>query len=135
SLCGCSTDAVARAVDARLESAEHQAVGVREDSVHDLLGQDRDATRAATDAPAFLLLRNPAARSRSGVAVVELTTKIADAPVGPGSKPPVLPKSTPTFVPDGLAVQVLSASTTFARTESPRAYPDNDVVLRQRALV
>jgi alpha-mannosidase len=135
SLCGCSADAVARAVDARLESAEHQAAGLREDAVLDLIGHDREASRARLDAAPYLVLRNPSVRSRSGVAVVELVTKVADAPVGPGSVPPRLPKGVGPLRPEGMAVQVLSESTGFGRTEAPRAYPDNDIVLRQRAAV
>ena len=136
SLCGCSTDAVARAVDARLESAEQQAAGLRADAILDLIGHDREAARAATDAhQALVLVRNPCARPRSGVAIVELTTKLADAPVGPGSRPAVIANGDGALVAERDGVQVLETSTAFARTEAPRAYPDNDLVVRQNAAV
>ena len=137
SLCGCSTDAVARAVDQRLERAGSQARGLREDALLELLGHDREAARVtpAGQRP-VLLVRNPAARPRSGVAVVELVTKLADAPVGPGSRPPRVPKGASRgLVPAGLACQVLDQAIVFDRTEAPRAYPDNDLVLRQHAAV
>jgi alpha-mannosidase len=135
SLCGCSTDAVARAVDARLESAEQQADGIREESIEQLIGHDRGAARLTPDAHApALVLRNPAPRVRSGVAIVEIATKVIDAPVGPGSRAPKVPRVA-ALIPRGLAVQVLEETKGFARTEAPRAYPDNDLVIRQRAAV
>jgi len=136
SLCGCSTDAVARAVDGRLESAEYQAAGIREDAILDLVGHDRDVARASLDVQApVLLVRNACARPRSGVAIVEIATKVADAPVGPGSGRPRMQKSLAVLVPAGHSAQVLNEIMRFDRIEAPRAYPDNDLVLRQRAAV
>jgi alpha-mannosidase len=133
-LCGCSIDAVARACDARLESAEHQAAGIREDALLNLVGHDRSAARTARANTPVLVIRNPSPRRRSGVAMVELMTKLAHAPVGPGSGPPQVSSHAVALVPEGLAVQVLDEGMGHARIESPRAYPDNMLVLRQRAL-
>ena len=136
SLCGCSADAVARAVDVRLESTESQAEGLREDALLDLVGHDRDVARTAKEQRPVLLVRNRAARPRAGVAIVQIATKLADAPVGPGSRPPRVGKRTASaLVAVGCSMQILDESVGFARTEAPRAYPDNDVVLKQRAAV
>ena len=138
-LCGCNIDAVARAMDLRLESAGSQAAGVREDAMLDWLGHDRDDARQNRDRwmPA-LVVRNRAPRARSGVAIVELTSTIADIPVGPGSSHVaisrrVLPK-TPRLA-DAAPAQVLSRRLDNDRVEAPRHYPDNDAVSRLQAAV
>jgi mannosylglycerate hydrolase len=125
-LCGCSIDAVARAMDARLESVEAQARGLREDALLALIGHDREAARTAPDAwRPVLLVRNPAPRARSGVALVQVDMKVADVPVGPGSAPPRDAETH--FLQIRQFSDVLS---THDRTESPRSYPDNDAILR-----
>src|SRR5207237_5902953 len=78
-LCGCSIDAVARAMDARLETVAAQAAGLREDALLDWLAHDRDAARQnPTDWKPTLVVRNRAARARSGVAIVEVSSWLAD---------------------------------------------------------
>jgi mannosylglycerate hydrolase len=137
SLCGCSIDEVASAVDERIARASAQADGLREDAVLALVSHDREAARAAGALwRPLLVVRNPAPYTRSGVAIVELTTKMADAPVGPGSQHVPLKRAAqkPASVPD-LAVQVLDVAADFDRTEAARAYPDNDIVQRVRAAV
>jgi mannosylglycerate hydrolase len=137
SLCGCSIDDVARAVDDRIAAASAQAAGLREDALLALVGHDREAARAPDAAwRPTLLVRNPAPYNRSGVAIVEITTKLADVPVGPGSHHVPLKAATlkPASVPDA-PMQVLESVVGFDRTESPRAYPDNDAVQRVRAAV
>ena len=63
---------------------------------------------------------------------------IADVPVGPGS---ALEARTDVVLPpaprlaSGTPVQVLSRVVEHERTEGPRAYPDNDEVLRIRAAI
>ena len=129
-LCGCSIDAVARAMDHRLESAAVQGAGLREDAILDLIVHDRDDARTSQDdwQPSFVI-RNPAPRRRSGVALVEWTVKLADVPVGPGSAPTsVIPSKARDLQWDG--VQILGVSTAYERTEAPRAYPDNDAVMK-----
>jgi alpha-mannosidase len=131
-LCGCSIDAVARAMDARLETVSAQAAGLREDSVHDLVGHDREAARqSASDWRSVVLVRNRAARPRSGVAIVEFSVKLTDIPVGPGSRHVRYDAqrgrlSHPTWPVE--PSQLLDAADLHERTESPRAYPDNDMV-------
>jgi hypothetical protein len=85
-LCGCSTDAVARAADARLEDCAAQGRGLRADALAALVGHDADAARRWRDGwRAAAVVRNRAARPRGGVAEVELLTFVRDVPVGPGS--------------------------------------------------
>jgi len=134
-LCGCSIDDVADAMELRLRSAIHQGEGIRDDAIADLIGHDavaaRDARRQWTP---IVVVRNPAARVRSGVAILEIEEFIADVPVGPGSAPtmPVdatAPSNDSPLLVDGIGpLQILSRAVRHSRTESPRHYPDNDLV-------
>lgn len=123
-LCGCSIDQVARAMDARLESVTSQAQGLREDAVFDLVGHDREAARLRpAEWQAIVLVRNCAARARTGVAIADVSVKLQDVAVGPGSSPSGASRALPDL-------PFADASVTHERTESPRAYPDDDAVLR-----
>src|SRR5205085_6054431 len=65
-LCGCSIDDVANAMELRLRSAIHQADGLRDDAIADLLGHDAAAAREARDSwTPIVVVRNPAPRARS----------------------------------------------------------------------
>lgn len=131
-LCGCSIDAVARAMEARLESASVQGAGLREDGIFDLIGHDREVARHAQDKwRAKFIVRNPAPRMRTGVAIVELSTKLADVSVGPNSAPDPSQRQRPWLVPSEMpGAQLLAAYAGHERTEAPRDYPDNDAVGR-----
>jgi mannosylglycerate hydrolase len=131
-LCGCSVDAVARAMEVRLESASVQGAGLREDAVLDLLGHDREVARHSQDKwRAKFVVRNPAPRMRTGVAIVELSTKLADVAVGPGSAPDGSDRQRPLLIPSVMpGAQLLAAYSGYERTEAPRDYPDNDAVGR-----
>ncbi|MDE3152631.1 MAG: hypothetical protein KGL93_10340, partial [Gemmatimonadota bacterium] len=96
-LCGCSIDEVARAFDARMDDAESQATGLRDDAIAAVVGHDPERARLARDAwRPHIVLRNPAARPRGGVAIVEVTRFLADVRVGPGSAGvPTPPSGTP----------------------------------------
>jgi hypothetical protein len=137
SLCGCSTDAVARAVDARLAEAGGQAVMIRDDAVRQLLGHDADGARSAEARwTPVILVRNRAARPRSGVAELELDLERARVPVGPGSAARAEShqgRESPRL--QGLGpLQLLTRQPTFSREESPRNYPRNYLVERRRVL-
>lgn len=140
-LCGCSTDAVARAMDHRLETVAAQAAGLREDALLALLGHDRDEARTAPSRwRSLLVLRNRAPRRRSGVALVQLTWKLADVPVGPGSAHVNVSRPRSSVMPEfgwpvGEPVQILGLSTDNERIEAPRSYPDNDAVVHLQAAV
>lgn len=132
-LCGCSTDEVARAMDARLEETASQGAGLRAGALHDLIGHREDDARGRREEwKPMVVVRNRAARARGGVALLRLTQFIADVPVGPGSAgkagaPGSHAKRTPA-VAEFAALQVLSRTEENERTESPRHYPDNDLV-------
>ena len=132
-LCGCSIDDVAMAMETRLRGVLAQARGLRDDSIAGLLGHDAAAAREARDRwTPVAVVRNSAPRARAGVAIIDVEQFMADVPVGPGSAPVAdaapLPTAEPPRIPSLGRVQVLSAGTRFSRVESPRHYPDNDLV-------
>ncbi|MEO7082768.1 MAG: glycosyl hydrolase-related protein [Gemmatimonadaceae bacterium] len=130
-LCGCSIDDVASAMELRIRSARNQAEGIRDDSILRLIGHDPVAARGAKEQwqPA-LVVRNPSARTRSGVAVIQIEQFLRDVPVGPGSAPAVKTLDDEMAPPPGLAknIQLLSQRDEYSLTESPCHYPDNDLV-------
>ncbi|HVX41997.1 MAG TPA: glycosyl hydrolase-related protein [Gemmatimonadaceae bacterium] len=133
-LCGCSIDEVARGMELRQRAAVVQANGIRDDSMLDLVKHDPVAARAAGDAwTPVVLLRNPAVRARAGVALIEIEEWLADVPVGPRSATAAPARIAtdarhrPT-VPSLGSLQVIARDTRYSRTESPRHYPDNDLV-------
>lgn len=133
-LCGCSIDHVARAMESRLESAATQAEGLREAALYDLIGHNVEESRTRQESwKPVAVVRNPAARARSGVAVVAMTVKLADVPVGPGSKPSGSARrrrKVPSPAWPVEPTQVLDVTEGYERMEAPRAYPDNDAVAR-----
>jgi hypothetical protein len=133
-LCGCSIDEVAAAMELRVRSATNQAIGIRDDALLALLGHDPVAARSAHDRwKPIVVVRNAAARPRSGIAIIEVEEFLADAPVGLGSvqntsfDASAVLHGTP-VIPGLGRIQVLSRSIENRRTESPRHYPDNDLV-------
>jgi len=136
-LCGCSVDEVARAMDARLDDAIVQASGVRDDALLDLLGHDPSEARTRkSDWRSLVLVRNRAARRRGGVAELEIESFLADVGVGPGSTPPerVRQVVSPRLLRGAVPVQLLATRRANRRVESPRHYPDNDLVELRRVV-
>jgi mannosylglycerate hydrolase len=135
-LCGTSIDAVAHAFDARLAATEVQGIGLRDDALLTLLGYGRERTRPSpSEWRPVVVLRNPAARIRGGVAELTLSATIADVAVGPGSaERQGDAHRVPPWRVQGVPIQILSRSERVALTESPRAYPDADRVAEVRAL-
>lgn len=136
-LCGCSIDDVATAMEGRLRGARHEGRGIRDDAILDLIGHDPVEARTARDQwRPLVLIRNAAARPRAGVAIIDVDRFLADVPVGPSSAgQPVVRRELPRKAPrvPGLGkLQVLSERERFSRTESPRHYPDNDLVRSSR---
>ena len=132
-LCGCSIDAVARAMDARLENAFAEGIGIRDDSLADIVGHDPVRARTArAQWREVVLVRNPAPRRRGGVAELEIRRFLSDVPVGLGSAhappPPRLRLPPPELDGGRVPLQVLDRSIANDRVESPRHYPDNDLV-------
>jgi mannosylglycerate hydrolase len=137
-LCGCSIDEVAAAMELRVRSAANQASGIREDSVNDLIGHDTVQARVAKERwQPIVLIRNPAPRVRSGVAIVDVEEFVTDVRVGPGSAPsgPAaqvdIDAKTPAIAGVG-RLQTLSTEIRHSRTESTRHYPDDDLVVVNR---
>ncbi|MEO8334592.1 MAG: hypothetical protein ABI664_06455 [bacterium] len=135
-LCGTSIDAVAHAFDARLASAEDQALGLRTDALHSLLSHDVERARAsAAEWKPAVVLRNPVARTRGGVVDLTLRATRADIAVGPGSASRQgVRRKVPAWRVDGMPLQILSRHERIELTESPRDYPDADLVAEARAL-
>lgn len=137
-LCGCSTDVVARAMSARQDAVQTQVEGLRESALHVALGVD--VVRARTNgmrAHAPVLVRNRAARSRCGIVQLRLVGKIGDVRVGPGSAPSApLGATTADLAPvvGTLVVQHLATRVQHMRRESPQHYPDDDLVRVHRAI-
>jgi hypothetical protein len=136
-LCGCSVDAVATAMEQRIAAAVTQAAGVRDDALWDLIGHDPARARTARSSwMPIVMIRNAAPRVRSGVAIVDVEEFIADVAVGPGSAPAgridtTVRRTTPHIAGISRA-QVLARDVAHSRTESPRHYPDDDLVSRTR---
>jgi alpha-mannosidase len=136
-LCGCSIDDVARAMEGRLRAVTVQATALRDDAILALIGHDPVTARESPDRwKPVVLVRNAAPRRRSGVAVIEVEQFVAHVPVGPGSssrgaEPPMAAPTKPR-IPSLGAVQELSRAEMHSRTESARHYPDNDRVAVHR---
>ena len=135
-LCGTSTDAVAVALDARLDVVAEESSGLRDHALHRLLGHDTDLARHSADAwkPA-MVLRNRVARSRGGVAELTLQATVASIAVGPGSATRQgIRVATDEWRVDGMPLQILTEHEVRALTESDRAYPKADVVREANAV-
>ncbi len=131
-LCGCSTDAVALAMDARQRAVATQLVGAREAALQLVLSHDPAAAR---DHPPLLhppvVVRNRAGRARGGIAELRLVETIVDVSVGPGSANPAVPLARaeallPAATP--FPIQAGRVRLAHARRESPQHYPDDDLV-------
>jgi len=142
SIAGCVSDAVARALETRLGGVEALASEIVRGSVHDLAHHDPDAARARpADAQPTLVLWNPAARPRRGVAIADVTLFRRDVLVGPpgarvpregeGYRPVMLATADGRAVP----VQVLDRRVTSERLDALRHYPDHDEVDQVRIAV
>jgi len=133
SLCGCSSDSVSAAADMRMEETGALIEELRHACVALLIGHDANAARqqSASCGPA-VVVRNRAARPRSGVAQIELDVDVASEPVGPGSagrRKQIEGRGTL-----GVPTQILSHQRVYARIEAPSFYPINHEVERQRVL-
>ena len=96
----------------------------------------RRARHGDADWRSLVLLRNRAARPRGGIAEVEIETFLADVGVGPGSTPPerVRHLGAPRLAHGAVPLQMLATRRANRRTESPRHYPDNDLVEVRRVV-
>jgi len=134
-IAGCAADDVARAVEARLTSVEAVAREVVRGSVHDLVHHDPDAARARAATPSpTLVVWNPAARSRRGVMIADVTLFRRDVLVGPrgervpGEGPGYRPFSLVAADGRSVPVQVLDRRIGTERLDAAHHYPDQDEV-------
>jgi mannosylglycerate hydrolase len=135
-IAGCTADSVTAAAEHRLAEVAAYAAEMTRSGLQELAGYDPDAARERAEGtqPA-LVLWNPAARSRSGVTVADVTMFRRDVLVGP----PAESRSTrhgpgyrsfALYGSDGraLPVQVLAQRVTQERSDATRHYPDQDEV-------
>jgi len=135
-LCGTSIDAVAEALDARHADVDDRSRGLREASLASLAGHDVErARRASPEWQPVVVVRNRAARTRGGVVELVLQQTLADVAVGPGSATRQGERRRPAqWQVDAMPLQVVRASKRVALTESPRDYPDADLVAEVHAI-
>lgn len=139
-LCGCSIDMVARALDVQHERVAEQGRGLREAALQLALAHDPVAMRAQSIplVATRVVLRNRTARARGGVAVITLRDTLRDAPVGPESAAtprPSVDVDAPPPILGAWTMQTIGAPRlTHVRRESPQQYPDNDLVREHRVL-
>jgi alpha-mannosidase len=134
SIAGCTSDAVALRVAARIEDALAMAGELARTSLDALLGNDPDGAREEPSATApRLVFCNPVPRRRRAVVVTELSWFRGDVLVGPpGSRAPRRAKPPSDLdiaaALEGLPYQILSRHSGSERLDSARHYPDQDEV-------
>jgi mannosylglycerate hydrolase len=134
SICGCTSDAVARRVEARIDDAATLAREISRSNLHVLVGNDPDRAREhPRQAAPRLVLWNPAPRRREGVVVADLTWFRRDVLVGPpgGRRPRHGQAPSPSDVAAALGprpVQLLGWADTTERLDAAHHYPDQDEV-------
>jgi alpha-mannosidase len=135
-LCGTSVDTVATALDARHTDVSVRAEVLRDDALRWLIGHDLEhARRAQSEWKPAVVLRNRAPRPRGGVVELELSAKIADVAVGPGSGTRQGARGrAPAWHVEGMPLQLLGRREHVELTESPHDYPDADLVVEGRAV-
>jgi mannosylglycerate hydrolase len=141
SIAGCTADAVAVRVEARIEDVATLAAETARRAFDALTGNDPDRARERPEetTPA-LVVWNPAARRRGGVAIADLTWLRRDVLVGPpGSRTPRA-GSSPSAAElaaavGGLPFQPLGRASGSERLDAPHHYPDQDDVEITRVAV
>jgi mannosylglycerate hydrolase len=134
SIAGCTSDAVARRVETRLEDTRSMASEIARVAMNQLVGNDPDRVREQPDvAEPQLIMWNPVPRSRSAVVVADLSWFRRDVLVGPpGDRMPRLGAGLRPFhlISGGKAVpiQLLSQTMGHERLDAARHYPDQDEV-------
>jgi alpha-mannosidase len=134
SIAGCTSDAVAARVSARIEDALAMAGELARTSLDVLIGNDPDKAREEPSGTApRLVLYNPVPRRRRAVVVAELSWFRGDVLVGPpGARAPRRAKPPSDLdiaaALEGIPYQILSRHAGSERLDSPRHYPDQDEV-------
>jgi mannosylglycerate hydrolase len=134
SLAGCTVDAVAQRVQARIADAETLAREVARTSLDALVGNDSDQARDRPEQTSpRLVLWNPATRARSGIVVAEVTGFVRDVVVGPpGGRVPRTGSGAGELQflagNTGQGIQFLGRYDRMERLDSAHHYPDQDEV-------
>ncbi|HMA44803.1 MAG TPA: glycosyl hydrolase-related protein [Gemmatimonadales bacterium] len=134
-ICGTTSDAVARAADLRLDAVQAYADEVIRSAAFALVGHDPDRARERPEvqSPA-LVLWNPAPHARGGIMIADCTFFRRDVPVGPPG--PRKPRTGPGAQGFSLRaarghpvpLQVLDRRRGQERLDASRHYPDQDEV-------
>ncbi|MFL5516374.1 MAG: hypothetical protein ACJ8DJ_09460, partial [Gemmatimonadales bacterium] len=134
SIAGCTSDAVAKRVEVRLDDARSMAAEIARTSLDRLIGNDPDRSRAEPEASGpQLVLWNPVPRRRRAVVVADLSWFRRDVLVGPpGDR---MPRTGPGRRPfhlmnadEALPVQPMGSCRGQERLDAPHHYPDQDEV-------
>ena len=132
---GCASDAVARAVDVRHVEVEGIARELVRESVQELFDWDPDRAREIPGAVRpSLLVWNPLARTREGIALARVTRFRRDILVGPpGNRVPATGEDDGRFAfrttsGETIPVQVLDSEPALERLDARSHYPDQDEV-------
>ncbi|MBL8961611.1 MAG: hypothetical protein JNJ98_17250 [Gemmatimonadetes bacterium] len=136
-LCGCSIDAVAAAMDDRHTRVEAGARALREQALGRAAAITND--RPVGLEPPRLLLGNPVPRRRAGVVEAIVDLPLARVPIGFGAAAPAAARAVPRWsVHRGgraLPMQRLSHERLVVRDEAPTRYPVTRLVERHRVLL
>lgn len=135
-LCGCSIDAVARAMDQRMAEVHRAGALVAERARLAMLGHDAATARdRAAEWRPVVVLWNPVPRPRGGLAELTVDELLGEVAVGPGSGATTAAMRRPTMLQlAGVPTQELSRELLHVREESPRHYPRNRLVRRRTLL-
>jgi mannosylglycerate hydrolase len=134
SIAGCTSDAVARRVELRLDDVRSLTAEIARTGLDDLIGNDPDRARAEPQSSApQLVLWNPVPRRRKGVVVADVSWFRRDVLVGPpGDQFPRVGSGSRSFHLIGrdgpVAVQTLGRWPGQERLDAPNHYPDQDEV-------
>ncbi len=132
-LCGCSIDAVAQAMDDRLRRASSAARELR------TFALGARGERRAQGGASTLLVTNPAPRLRRGVVEASIDVPLGPVAIGFGSagRTPPPREGPPVSLWNGRPVpmQALTQERAFVRDESPERYPRTALVERRRVLL
>lgn len=134
-ICGTTSDAVARAAELRLDAVEAYAAEVVRAAAFEIVGHDPDRAREQPEVQApVLVVWNPVPHARGGIVIADCTFFRRDVPVGPpGPRKPRTGRGAEAFslrAADGRAVplQILDRRRAQERLDASRHYPDQDEV-------
>ncbi|MBL8981970.1 MAG: hypothetical protein JNL26_07290, partial [Gemmatimonadetes bacterium] len=136
-LCGCSIDAVAQAMDDRHRGVDATARELRALALGAVTGDGGE--RPTGLEPPHVLVTNPVPRRRSGVVEATVDLPLARVPIGFGSAhAATAPRAVPRWSVRGeqpVPLQRLASERVVVRDEAPTRYPVTRLVERHRVLL